>query len=575
MKIATITYIYNLLISIVLLLGTSTCQMADSTDRNQDNSRGYVAQKAMVVSAHPLASEVGVEILKKGGNAVDAAIAVQFALSVVHPAAGNIGGGGFMIIRRDEGSIFSLDFREKAPLKGYRDMYLDSDGEVIKDLSRTGHLASGVPGVVDGMEKAHQKFGTLEWEDLIQPAIDLARNGFPLTRKEAVGLNINQKAFIEANTISPDFALNEEWVAGDTIQYSDLAETLTRIQINKRAGFYEGLTAELIVAEMQRGGGLISYDDLSSYESIWRDPIVGHYKDYKIISMGPPSAGGISLVQLLHMLEPFPLSDYNLDAAEYIHLLTEAEKRVYADRAKYLGDIDYYDVPKKQLLNRVYNNNRMGDYDPAKAKPSEDIYAGEPLSDESAETTHFSIVDPYGNAVAVTTTLNGGYGSKVFVGGAGFLLNNEMDDFSIKPGTPNMFGLIGGDANAIEPGKRMLSSMTPTIVEKNNDLYMVIGSPGGSKIITSVLQSFLNVVEFGHTMQKAVTYKRFHHQWKPDHIMFESGRMDDEVKEDLLVMGHKLMVRGPYSRVDAILVLENGSFEGGADPRGDDAASGF
>jgi gamma-glutamyltranspeptidase/glutathione hydrolase len=549
--------------------------MENSKDRNEDNPRGRIAEKAMVVSAHPLASEVGVEILKKGGNAIDAAIAVQFALSVVYPAAGNIGGGGFMIIRKEDGSIFSLDFREKAPLKGYRDMYLDSNGEVIKNLSRAGHLASGVPGVVDGMEKAHQKFGKLNWEDLIQPAIELARTGFPLTRKEAIGLNNNQKAFMEVNTISPDYVLKEEWIAGDTIQYSDLAETLTRIKNDKRAGFYEGLTADLIVAEMKRGSGLISYEDLSSYDAIWRDPIVGNYKDYKIISMGLPSAGGISLVQLLQMLEAYPLSEYDIDEAEYIHLLTEAEKRVYADRAKYLGDMDFYDVPLKHMLNRMYNNDRMADFDPVHAIPSEDIFAGEPLSYESAETTHFSIVDPDGNAVAVTTTLNGGYGSKVYVGGAGFLLNNEMDDFSIKPGAPNMFGLIGGDANAIEPGKRMLSSMTPTIVEKNNELFMVIGSPGGSKIITSVLQSFLNVVEFGHSMQKAVSYKRFHHQWIPDHIMFESGRMDDEVKEDLLVMGHKLMIRGPYSRVDAILVLEDGTLEGGADPRGDDKASGF
>ncbi len=575
MRIANVNYSCILLISIVLLLTTSTCRMTDNTDRDQDNSRGFIAEKAMVVSAHPLASEVGVDILKKGGNAIDAAIAVQFALSVVYPTAGNIGGGGFMVIRKNDGSIFSLDFREKAPLKGYRDMYLDSEGEVIKDLSRNGHLASGVPGVVDGMEKAYQKFGTLAWEDLMQPAIDLARYGFPLTRKEAIGLNNNQKAFAELNTISPDFVLREEWSAGDTIRYSDLSETLTRIKINKRAGFYEGPTADLIVSEMERGGGLISYEDLNSYEAIWRDPIVGHYKDYKIISMGPPSAGGISLVQLLHMLEPFPISEYDLDEADYIHLLTEAEKRVYADRAKYLGDMDFYDVPLKQLLNRIYNEKRMEDFDPEYAKPSDDIFAGSPLSYESSETTHFSIIDQYGNAVAVTTTLNGGYGSKVFVGGAGFLLNNEMDDFSIKPGAPNMFGLIGGDANAIEPGKRMLSSMTPTIVEKNNDLYMVIGSPGGSKIITSVLQSFLNVVEFSQSMQRAVTYKRFHHQWKPDHIMFESGRMDDEVKEDLLLMGHKLMIRGPYSRVDAILVLEDGSLEGGADPRGDDAASGF
>lgn len=567
--------IYYFLFYISLILVTNSCQTEKRNNREQEFSRGIITDNAMVVSAHPLASAVGVEIMKKGGNAMDAAIAVQFALSVVYPAAGNIGGGGFMVIRRNDGSIYSLDFREKAPIKSRPDMYLDSMGQVIKDLSLKGHLASGVPGVVDGMDKAYQKFGTLDWEELIQPSIDLARKGFQLTRKEAVGLNNNRKAFIEANTISPDYVLNEEWKSGDTIRYIDLAETLIRIKNNKRAGFYEGQTADLIVAEMQRGGGLISHEDLASYEAIWREPIVGQYKDFKIISMGPPSAGGISLVQLLQMLEKFPLSEYNLDGAEYIHLLAEAEKRVYADRAEYLGDKDFYPVPIIQLLDSIYNKNRMADFNPEKAKPSDDIYAGELELNEQMETTHFSIVDPFGNAVAVTTTLNGGYGSKVFVAGAGFLLNNEMDDFSLKPGIPNMFGLIGGDANAIKPGKRMLSSMTPSIVEKNGDLYMVIGSPGGSKIITSVLQSFLNVVEFGQSMQKAVTYKRFHHQWKPDHIMLESGRMNDEVKEDLLVMGHKLMISGPYSRVDAILVLEDGRLEGGADPRGDDAASGF
>ncbi len=575
MKKFKIHRIYHLLYYVMLILITSNCQTEDGNSREQKISRGIITDNAMVVSAHPLASAVGVEILKKGGNAMDAAIAVQFALSVVYPAAGNIGGGGFMVVRKNDGSIYSLDFREKAPLKSSRDMYLDSTGQVIKDLSLKGHLASGVPGVVDGMDKAYQKFGTLDWEELIQPSINLARNGFQLTRKEALGLNNNQKTIIEVNTISPDFVLNEEWKAGDTIRYTDLAETLVRIKNNKRAGFYEGHTAELIVAEMQRGDGLISYEDLDSYEAIWREPIVGHYKEFKIISMGPPSAGGISFVQLLQMLEEFPLSEYNLDEAEYIHLLAEAEKRVYADRAKYLGDMDFYNVPIIQLLDSIYNRNRMMDFNPEKTKPSDDIYAGELGLNEHMETTHFSIVDPFGNAVAVTTTLNGGYGSKVFVAGAGFLLNNEMDDFSLKPGVPNMFGLIGGEANAIVPGKRMLSSMTPTIVEKNGDLYMVIGSPGGSKIITSVLQSFLNVVEFGQSMQKAVTYKRFHHQWKPDHIMFESGRMDDEVKEELLVMGHKLMVRGPYSRVDAILVLDDGRLEGGADPRGDDATSGF
>jgi gamma-glutamyltranspeptidase/glutathione hydrolase len=529
----------------------------------------------MVVSAHPLASKVGVDILEKGGNAVDAAIAVQFAISVVYPAAGNIGGGGFMVIRKNDGSTYTLDFREKAPIKAYRNMYIDSSGAVIKGLSRTGHLASGVPGSVDGMVKAHEKFSVLDWSDLLQPAIDLACKGFTLTRKEAAGLNNNRDSFLEANTIQPEFTLVENWNTGDSIHYNDLAKTLIRIKDDGWAGFYEGITANLIVAEMQRGGGLITHEDLSNYKSVWRDPVTGYYKDYKIISMGPPSAGGIALIQLLQMLEKQSLSRYSLNSTDYIHLLAEAEKRVYADRAKYLGDVDFYDVPREHLIDSTYNYSRMMDFSPEKAKPSEEIFAGELLPAESTETTHFSIVDQFGNAVAVTTTLNGGYGSKVFIAGAGFFMNNEMDDFSLKPGAPNMYGLTGGEANAIEPEKRMLSSMTPAIFEKKGDLYMVIGSPGGSRIITSVLQSFLNVVEFGQTMQQSVAYKRFHHQWMPDQIVFESGRMDDEIKDELLVIGHKLKLRGLYSRVDAILVLEDGSLEGGADPRGDDTALGF
>jgi len=566
---------YSILVLFLVLSFLPSCQTGIQLERDQELSRGLISQNAMVVSAHPLASKVGVDILKKGGNAIDAAIAVQFALSVVYPVAGNIGGGGFMVIREKDGTTYSLDFREKAPIKANRNMYLDSSGTVIKGLSRIGHLASGVPGTVDGMIKAHEKFSILDWHDLMQPAIDLASKGFTLTRKEAAGLNNNMDSFLEANTIQPEFTLVENWNAGDSIHYNDLARTLTQIRDDGWAGFYEGITANLIVAEMQRGGGLISHEDLLNYNSVWRDPVTGYYKDYKIISMGSPSAGGIALIQLLQMLEKYPLSRYSPISTDYIHLLAEAEKRVYADRAKYLGDADFYEVPSEHLMDSTYNHSRMEDFSTGKAKPSEEVFAGDLLPSESVETTHFSIVDQFGNAVAVTTTLNGGYGSKVCIAGAGFLMNNEMDDFSLKPGVPNMYGLIGGEANAIEPEKRMLSSMTPTIFEKEGVLFMVIGSPGGSRIITSVLQSFLNVVEFGQTMQQSVAYKRFHHQWKPDQIVFESGRMDDEIKDELLVIGHTLKLSGPYSRVDAVLVLEDGSLEGGADPRGDDSASGF
>jgi gamma-glutamyltranspeptidase/glutathione hydrolase len=566
---------YKKTISILILVIIVSCQ-PDKKDKSIKNgSRGFIAKEGMVVSAHPLASKVGVDVLKRGGNAVDAAIAIQFTLAVVYPSAGNIGGGGFLVLRENNGSIYSLDFREKAPLNASRDMYLDSTGNVIKDLSRTGHLSSGIPGSVDGMATAYEKFGTIEWKDLIQPAIDLASHGFPLTRLEASGLNNNRDIFMAVNTIQPAITLIEHWNQGDTIYYPELAKTLMRIRDQGREGFYQGETANLIVAEMQRGGGLITHEDLSGYESVWREPVIGFYRNHKIISMGPPSSGGIALIQILQMLEQYDISSYDMNSSEYIHLLAEAEKRVYADRARWLGDADFFDVPQAELLESAYNQARMMDFSSEKAKPSAEIFAGDFLPVESMQTTHFSIVDRYGNAVAVTTTLNGGYGSKVYIAGAGFLMNNEMDDFSLKPGTPNMYGLTGGEANAIEPGKRMLSSMTPTIIEKEGDLYMVTGSPGGSRIITSVLQSILNVIEFDLTMQESVAYKRFHHQWKPDHIVFERGRMNDEVKEELLVMGHKLTVRGPYSRVDAILVLKNGSLEGGADPRGDDVALGY
>ncbi len=543
-----------------------------------DSNRGLVTNQAMVVSAHPLASKVGKEIMQKGGNAVDAAIATQFALAVVYPGAGNIGGGGFMVSRMADGEISTLDYREKAPMTGGRDMYLDENGEVIPRSSTRGHLAAGVPGTVAGLEAAHKKYGKLDWPSLVQPAIDIAANGWELTAREASGLNANRAVFIEYNTISPDFFLAKEgtkWKAGDIVSIPDLAKTLERIRDNGRDGFYKGETADLIVAEMKRGNGIISLEDLSAYEAKWRTPVTGSYRGYNFISMPPPSSGGIALVQLLNAVEPYDLSSMGFHSSEAIHLITEAERRVYADRATHLGDPDFYNVPINGLVDKGYNKLRMENFNKEKATPSSQINAGKPAPYESEETTHLSVVDPWGNAVSVTTTLNGGMGSKVFVGGAGFLLNNEMDDFSIKPGVPNSYGLVGGEANSIQPEKRMLSSMTPTIVTKDNELFMVVGTPGGSTIITSVFQAIINVIDFDMTMQEAVSAARFHHQWLPDKIQIERGGLDSVVIDQLSAMGHEFRVRGQYGKIDAILVLANGKLEGGADPRGDDSAEGF
>ena len=536
---------------------------------------GLVADSAMVVSAHPLASSVGKNIMLQGGNAIDAAVATQFALAVVYPVAGNLGGGGFMVVRMSDGKSETLDYREVAPAAAHPDMYLGETKEVIAGLSQRGHLATGVPGTVAGLAESHKKYGSLPWATLVQPAIDLALNGFALTEKEAENLNSVQEDLRKYNTVEPENLLNDEWKEGDSIRYTDLGHTLERIRDQGAAGFYEGKTADDIVEEMKRGKGIITHQDLMGYTATWRTPITTRYKEYNIISMPPPSSGGVALIQLLKTVEKYPLKKWGWNSVRTAHLMTEAERRAYADRAVYLGDPNFVKVPVEEMTSDTYLLQRMETFNEDKATPSQEVKEGMLAMKESEQTTHLSIIDAKGNAVAVTTTLNGGHGSAVVVGGSGFLLNNEMDDFSAKPGVANMYGAIGGEANKILPGKRMLSSMTPTIVEKNGQLFMVVGTPGGTTIITSVFQTILNVVEHGMTMQEAVSAKRMHSQWAPDKIFIERGSLtkDDSIK--MVSMGHSFSMRGGIGRVDAILKRADGKLEGGADPRGDDKAEGF
>ena len=554
-----------------------SCLNSCDAPKPKEPARGVIAENGMVVSAHPQASQVGVDILKQGGNAVDAAIAVQFALAVVYPRAGNIGGGGFAVIRMNDGTSAALDFREKAPLKADRDMFLDKNGDVIKGKSLLGHWAAGVPGSVDGMIELHKKYGTLPFADLVQPSIAIAQNGVILTKSMAFQLNRFRDKFIEVNVDTPYVVKQGEWVAGDTIFHQDLAKTLERIRDKGRDGFYAGETAKLILEEMEKGEGLITQEDLDKYKSVWRDPVVGDYKNYRIISMPPPSSGGIALIQLMKGVEPYKLKEFGHNSAEAIHVMTEVERRVYADRATHLGDPDFYNVPQKMLLSQDYIKDRMSSISLDAKTASADIKEGEVEVIESVETTHFSVVDKDGNAVAITTTVNGYFGCKVLVDGAGFFLNNEMDDFSAKPGIPNQFGLVGAEANAIIPEKRMLSSMTPTIVEKDGKLHLVLGSPGGSTIITSVYQTILNVIEFDMPVQEAVNVKRTHHQWLPDLILLEPNTLDSITIKTLNVLGHQFHEEKVLGKIEAIHVLPDGKFEGAADyTRGiDDKAVGY
>ncbi|MBU1423050.1 MAG: gamma-glutamyltransferase [Bacteroidetes bacterium] len=539
--------------------------------------KGVFADTAIVVTAHPEASNIGLQILKNGGNAFDAAVAVEFALAVCYPAAGNIAGGGFLVYRLEDGSTGALDYREKAPALAHRNMYLDKDGNVLSNRTTEGCLSVGVPGTVAGMIEIHKIFGTLLFKDLIQPAIDLACSGVVLTEKEAAGLNKFRDSLLKYNHYVPHLVKNDGmlWQPGDTLKHIDLANTLERIRDSGRSGFYEGVTADLILEEMKAGGGIITREDLMNYKAVWRNPVVGYYKGNKIISMCPPSSGGIALIQLLGMVEKYDIGKFGFNKTKTIQVMVEAERRVYADRAAHLGDPDYYYVPVTQLLNNKYLESRMNNFSFEKATPSNEIKAGTFNDNESTETTHYTIVDAKWNAVVATTTLNTRYGSKVVVKGGGFLLNNQMDDFSIKPGFPNAYGLVGGEANAIAANKRMLSSMTPTIIEREGKLFMTVGTPGGSTIITSVFQTVLNVLEHKMTAQDAVNARRFHHQWLPDEITAEDNAFDDYVLNELTKLGYKIKNVPEIGRVEAVMVLPDGRLEGAADPRGDDKAVGY
>lgn len=570
----------NVVVSFLFVLLASCAQtqknkssLGDINPYQYSSAKKVIVENGAVVSAHPLASKIGIAVLKMGGNAVDAAIATQLALAVVYPNAGNIGGGGFLVGRLSNGELISIDYREKAPENASRDMYVDKDGTARTDKSQNGHLAGGVPGTVSGLFTSHQ-YAKLPFSKLIQPAIELAEKGFAISAIEARSFNNLQDALKKYNTVMPVFVKATSWKEGDTLVQKDLANTLKRIRDYGAAGFYEGETARLITEEMKRGNGIITKDDLKNYKAKSRTPHIFDYKGYKIIGMPMPSSGGLLIHQMMKMIENRNISSMGFHSVQVVQLMTEVERRAYADRAEYMGDADFYKVPVDMLCNDVYLQERMKNYDPEKATPSAEVKPGVLLNAESEETTHLSVIDKDGNMIAVTTTLNGSYGSRTVIGGAGFFLNNEMDDFSIKPGIPNMYGALGGEANAIIPGKRMLSSMTPTLVLKDNKPFIVVGTPGGTTIPTQIFQTLVNILEFNMSTEDAVYKPKFHHQWLPDRIDVEKG-FPESVKAALQKMGYTINERGSIGRTEIIKVMPDGKFEAVADRRGEDAAEGY
>ena len=530
-----------------------------------------VKDKGVVVSAHPLASEAGAKILKMGGNAYDAAVATQLALAVVYPQAGNIGGGGFLVGVKNNGEKFTIDYRETAPAKSSKDMYIDAKGIADTDLSQNGRLAVGVPGSVAGFFET-LKHCTLPMKDLIQPSIDLAEQGFAITEREANLLNSLRESFLKHNSLPTAFVKNEKWKAGDLLIQKELAETLKRIQKDGMKGFYERKTAELLTNEMKRGNGIISLQDLKNYKAVVRKPMVFNYKNHEIVSMPLPSSGGILLAQMLKMSGFEDLEKFQHNSTKAVQIMVEAERRAFADRAEYMGDPGFITDETAMLISDEYLKNRWKSYNPNQATPSSAVGKIIKTASESTETTHISVLDKDGNAASVTTTLNGLYGSKVVVAGAGFFLNNEMDDFSIKPGVPNMFGAVGGEANKIEPGKRMLSSMTPTIVLKNGKPFMVVGTPGGTTIPTSVYQSIVNVIDFKLSPNMVINAPKFHHQWLPETVSVEKNFPETTIS-DLEKMGYKIQRISAIGRTEMIIIDENGTIIGVADGRGEDSVA--
>jgi gamma-glutamyltranspeptidase/glutathione hydrolase len=543
-----------------------------------DDAQPVTARSAMVVTTDDFATEIGVDVLRAGGNAVDAAVAVHFALAVVNPAAGNIGGGGFMVARLADDTFAALDFRERAPLAATRDMFLDSLGN-LTDRSLVGHLASGVPGSVMGMWEAHRRYGTLRWAELVQPAVELAE-GFVVTERLFNWLNdglVRELAAFPASAAQFLPRGGEPPLLGDTLRQPDLARTLERIRDRGPEGFYAGETADLIVAEMERGGGIITHEDLASYEAAWREPVSFSYRGHTVLSMPPSSSGGATMAEIANILERWDLHALGFQSPEVIHLYAEAWKRAYADRNQYLADPDFVDVPLERMTSPAYADERAAEISLTSATPSEDVAPGlEPARAESTSTTHYSIVDALGNAVAITTTLNSWYGSRVTVAGAGFLLNNEMDDFSALPGAPNQFGLVQGEQNAVEPGKRMLSAMTPTIVlGQDGSVRMVTGTPGGSTIITTVFQTLSNVLDFGMGVVQAVNAPRVHHQHLPDEILYERGGLGRATVTALEALGHTVVERGGHSGDVQMIVVEDTLITAWSDPRRGGRASGY